>query len=340
MKAALYAKRGHSRSFSKGIQAFLRGCASPLRHPCHAWAAEAAPMSSLVIFLVFLLFVVSAADAKDPDFLLKQKKSVVEIVINDRQGNVIVSGSGFIADRDGIIATNCKLIVKWLDDVGNSLVVKTEDGGSYEIGKLFVFNRKQDIALFEIKAGGLTEVKYSSDYSHADYIRKQIAIYKKSAKAAKRETAPELQASVPDVSVPTLKPLPESSKAIIEKPADIPKHKKPDEAEEYFKRGLAYYKSGKYQEAIDAYRKALRLKPDASIYNKLATLHIIMNEYFEALDVLKQALDVDPYNPITRFNIGMAYFLSGNREAAMEEYILLNKIDRDRAENLFEMLYR
>ncbi|HCL81747.1 MAG TPA: hypothetical protein DHW81_05830 [Nitrospiraceae bacterium] len=65
-----------------------------------------------------------------------------------------------------------------------------------------------------------------------------------------------------------------------------------------------------------------------------------MNEYFEALDVLKQALDVDPYNPITRFNIGMAYFLSGNREAAMEEYILLNKIDRDRAENLFEMLYR
>ncbi|MBI5213306.1 MAG: hypothetical protein HY957_08040, partial [Nitrospirae bacterium] len=112
-----------------------------------------ASISFPVIFLVgiyFLLFVVSASEARDPDVLLKQKKSAVEIVIKDRQGNVIVSGSGFIADRDGIIATNCKLIVKWLDDVGNSLVVKTEDGGSYEIGKLFVFNRKQDIALFDI----------------------------------------------------------------------------------------------------------------------------------------------------------------------------------------------
>lgn len=324
-----------------------------------------------------MFFVVSSSEARDPEFLLKQKKAVVTISINDRQGNVIVSGNGFIADRDGIIATNCKLIVKWLEDVGHSLIVKTEDGRSYEIDKLFVFNRKQDIALFEIKGGGLTAVKFPADYSHAEYIKKQVAIYKKSAKAAKKETAPEMHASVPAVSAPRL---PESNKVIIEKPAEILKPGKktakiPDSAETFFTKGLkyedskkyaeaaeaykkalslkpdyldahvnlgtAYYKLGRYFEAVDTYKRALEIMPDAVVlYNKLGTVYMLLGEHRKAVASFEQALGVDSRNPAAHFNLGMAYFITGNRDAALEEYIILNKLDQERAENLFEILYR
>ncbi len=342
-------------------------------------ASIPSPVVSL-LSIFFLLFVVSASEARDREFLLKQKKAVVTISINDRHGNVIVSGNGFIADRDGIIATNCKLIVKWLEDVGHSLIVKTEDGRSYEIDKLFVFNRRQDIALFEIKGGGLTAVEFSPDYSHAEYIKKQVAIYKKSAKAAKKETAPELQASVPAVSAPTLKPLPESNKVIIEKPAEIHKPGKkttkiPDSAETLFLKGLkyedskkyadaaesykkalslkpdysdayvnlgvAYYKLGRYFEAADAYKSALQIRPDAvALYNKLGTIYMILGDHQKAIDSFEQALGVDSRDSAVHFNLGMVYFLTGNKDAALQQYMILNKLDQERAENLFEILYR
>jgi tetratricopeptide (TPR) repeat protein len=321
----------------------------------------------ILAIICLAIFAITAAEAKDPEFLSKQKKAVITISVYDRSGSEIISGSGFVADRDGIIATGCKIILAWLDDVGNSLIVKTEDGARYPINKLFVFNRKQDIALFDIKAERVYAAEMPKDYRHADYIKKQIAIYKKSL--------PVVPAS------PAEKPRIETAKAVekpIERPAEIPKpqkpEKKPDEAETHLSRGLSYeeskkyqdaidaynkalklkpdyaeayirlgasyYKLGKYQEAADSYKHAIRLRPDSSAYNKLGTLYMIMGEYDNAVDILKQALNIEPYNPATRFNIGMAYFLSGNKEAALEEYILLNKIDTKRAEDLFEMLYR
>ncbi len=59
-----------------------------------------------------------------------------------------------------------------------------------------------------------------------------------------------------------------------------------------------------------------------------------------ALDTFKKALRGDPNNPETHYHLGIAYFLSGDKDAALEEYILLQRLDEQRAENLFDLIYR
>jgi S1-C subfamily serine protease len=58
----------------------------------------------LILFLV--LFIIPASYAKVPDIVLNQKKAVVTIYINDKEGKQITTGTGFIIDKNGIIATN------------------------------------------------------------------------------------------------------------------------------------------------------------------------------------------------------------------------------------------
>jgi len=44
-------------------------------------------LSKILFILSFLLFVVSTVNAKVPDIVLKQKKVVVTVYINDKEGN-------------------------------------------------------------------------------------------------------------------------------------------------------------------------------------------------------------------------------------------------------------
>lgn len=329
-------------------------------------------VASLFAGLLFSFILI--AEAKIPDSILKQKKSAVAIYINDRTGNEIASGSGFIVDREGIIATNCKIISQWLEDVQYSLIVKTEGESSYLINKLIAYNRRQDIALFEIKAEGLVAAELPSDYKSSEYIKRQITLHKKLAKTAKKDLsykelpAPQPQSLLPEIIQPPEKP------AEIRKLTKKPEWKK-DNAEEHFLRGLKYEKSNQYADAIEAYRKALKIKPDYMdayvnlgavyyklgkysdavdaykyavkikpdfqvLYNKLGTIYIVTGNYATALDTLEQSLGIDSRNPDTHFSLGIAYFLNGDKDAAYEEYIILNRLDGRRAEDLFDLLYR
>lgn len=312
-----------------------------------------------IVSIALVLFSLAAlSEAKIPDFASKQKKAVVTIHINDKYGNEIASGSGFIVDRDGIIATNCKIISQWLEDVQYSLIMKTEGENSYPINKLIAYNRRQDIALFEIKAKGLTLVELPSDYKATEYIKRQVAMYKKSVP---QKPLPE-SAKLPEKTVETRKLTKKIEKKIdnaedhflrgvryesTKKYSDaIETYKKalrikPDYLDVYVSLGLVYYNLGRYSDAIDAYGHALKIKPDSlSLYNKLGTIYMLTGKHSMAIDTFEQALSIDSRNPETHFNLGIAYFLNGDKDAALEEYIILNKLDKERAENLFDLLYR
>ncbi|MBT9145952.1 MAG: Photosystem I assembly protein Ycf3 [candidate division WS2 bacterium] len=193
-------------------------------------------------------------------------------------------------------------------------------------------------------------------------------IYKRTVKTA----LPKPPAEHPKDAAPS-----QSKKTLLEiarlpeMPVEI---KKPDAAEEYFMRGLKYeskkkykdaaeaykkslkikphyvdaylnlgqvhYKLGKYSEAVDVYKQALKMRPDMQTYNKLGTLYIISGKYSEAIDTFEQAIGIDSRNPDAHFNLGIAYFLSGDKDAAYEEYIILNRLDGKLAEELFDLLYR
>lgn len=321
----------------------------------------------ILIAISLFLFAVSS-EAMIPDFVLKQKKTVVAIVINDKNGNEIASGSGFIVDSNGIVATNCKIISKWLEDVEYALIVRTEGKGSYPINKLISYNRRHDIALFEIQAEGLTAAQLPPTYRSSDYIKRQIALHKKLVKKELPQKPlietpkPLIELQRPEIPVEIRRP---PKKSEVEK----------DNAEEYFMKGLkyerssqyvdaaeaykkalkikpdyidayvnlgaVYYKLGKYSDAADAYKHAIKIKPDfQALYNKLGTIYIITGKYSAAINTLEQALGIDSRNPDTHFNLGIAYYLNGDKDAAYEEYIILNRIDRRRAEDLFDLLYR
>ncbi len=117
-----------------------------------------------LFMLLLLTLVVSRADAKIPDIVVKQKKAVVTVYVNDRNGKQVISGSGFIVDQSGIIATSCSVITKWLEAAGHTLVVKLEDGTYFPMEDVFSCSYKNNLALLKIEAKDLQAVKRAVNY--------------------------------------------------------------------------------------------------------------------------------------------------------------------------------
>jgi tetratricopeptide (TPR) repeat protein len=269
----------------------------------------------------------SIVEAENPETSLKVKRPV-GVYVHDKNGKEVASGDGFV-EKNWVISTNCNIILKWLEDVEHTLSVKTEKGDYFPIEKLVYYNRRKNIALFRVES-----------------------------KAAKGE----MQIAV----IPKMPLKPDIDKKVIKIPDDAEMHfhrgltyhesknykraaeeyrnaltVKPDHLDSYVNLGMVYYKLGRYPEAVDIYKQAIKIKPDFNmVYNKLGTLYIILGEFSPAIDVFEQALSIDPRNPDTHYNLGLVYFLSGDKDAALEEYIILNKIDKERADNLFDVIYR
>jgi tetratricopeptide (TPR) repeat protein len=79
-------------------------------------------------------------------------------------------------------------------------------------------------------------------------------------------------------------------------------------AEQYNKEGMSRYESGQYQQAIDAYRSAIRLKPDYPDANyNLGMAYSSLGQYKEAIEAYKKALRVKPDHETAYYNLGHAY---------------------------------
>jgi len=118
---------------------------------------------ALLIFFL-LIFIIPAAYAKVPDIVLNQKKAVVTIYINDKEGKQITTGTGFIIDKNGIIATNYHVIEKWLEVLESTLLVKMENGAYFPIEELLASDKDNDIAIFKVEGKELPTVKIVTDY--------------------------------------------------------------------------------------------------------------------------------------------------------------------------------
>lgn len=309
----------------------------------------------LVLHTAWLLFLTALSAAGASDFLFKQQK--VNIYVYDKNGREIISGSGFL-DKNGVVATRCSLILKWLEDVEYVLIVETGKG-DFQIEKLLSYSRRKDVATFKIES---KPVKMAIQPGmpaevHAD-VKQQHCCPQKS-KTFLGPPQP-LTAGIPKITEGPgkYKKTPEGvgnaetyfHRGLISQESKhyrsaIEAYKmaikiKPDYLDAYVNLGQVYYKLGRYSEAADFYKKAVKIKPDAAIYNKLGTLYIIARKYSVAVDAFEHALVIDPENPETHFNLGITYFLNGDKDAAYEEYIILNRLDGKRAEDLFDLLYR
>jgi tetratricopeptide (TPR) repeat protein len=56
--------------------------------------------------------------------------------------------------------------------------------------------------------------------------------------------------------------------------------------------GLAYTRLGKFKEAIEAYEKAIKIKPNYGAYDNIGIAYASSNKFKEAIEAYKKAIDI------------------------------------------------
>ena len=117
--------------------------------------------------------------------------------------------------------------------------------------------------------------------------------------------------------------------------------KNPDNAGAWVMVGYCYGRLGRWQEAIESYKQAIRIKPDfAEAHFGLGRAYIRLGRYEDAIESFKQAIRIEPDNADAHYEIGVAYLITGDKGSALEEYKILKTLDVDKANELFNMIYK
>jgi len=115
----------------------------------------------------------------------------------------------------------------------------------------------------------------------------------------------------------------------------------PDVKEAHYNLGTVYIKSGKYQEAIESYKQAIRIDPDfADAHHNLGTAYGELGKHQEAIESFKHAIRIDPDHAGAHKNLGVAYVELNKRNSALEQYKILKKLDTEKANKLFDRIYK
>lgn len=145
-------------------------------------------------------------------------------------------------------------------------------------------------------------------------------------------------------------------------------------ADAYYALGLNYRDAGQFEDEVAAYKNAIRLRPDyASAYDRLAQRYLQMKRFNEAIEAFKQlamlkpgdanaqnslgeayaaaaksdeaaetfrqAIRLKPDFGKAYFNLGKTLLARGQRDAAIEQYVILQGLDEDWAEKLYNLIY-
>jgi tetratricopeptide (TPR) repeat protein len=138
---------------------------------------------------------------------------------------------------------------------------------------------------------------------------------------------------------------------------------KPDLAVMHVSLGNVYGKLGRYEEAIEAFKQAIRLDPDnvnayldlgmayadqaSYLHHRFGQKDItyalyekVMALYKEAAVAYKQAIRIKPDDARAHLGMGMLYLILDDRGAALEEYKILQTLDKEKANVLFNSIYK
>lgn len=111
----------------------------------------------------------------------------------------------------------------------------------------------------------------------------------------------------------------------------------PDEAREAYEKGVELHRSGKLEDAMMEYGKALRLYPNyVEAMSDLATIFILYNRPESALTFLRRAQDIEDTNPVINLNVAIALTEQAEYAEAMK---LLKKVVRDNPNTALAYFY-
>jgi Flp pilus assembly protein TadD len=85
--------------------------------------------------------------------------------------------------------------------------------------------------------------------------------------------------------------------------------------------GVIYSKQGKYREAIDAFQAAIQQSPKAAhLYSNMGYAYYLQGQYAESVKALQQATALDPNNQRALNNLGQAYAKAGNTSQSAQAF--------------------
>jgi tetratricopeptide (TPR) repeat protein len=114
----------------------------------------------------------------------------------------------------------------------------------------------------------------------------------------------------------------------------------PDDAIAHCNLGFSYDQLGFHEEAREAYIKAIRINPDyAEAHYYLGLDYIIFGFRIFAIEAYKQAIRINPDYAEAHYSLGVAYLLIRDRDSALDEYKILEGLDIDLANKLFDLIY-
>jgi tetratricopeptide (TPR) repeat protein len=93
------------------------------------------------------------------------------------------------------------------------------------------------------------------------------------------------------------------------------------EADAYYKKGVACKRSKKYASAISAYKQAVALNPNhAKAYHDMGMTYGDLKRYAESITAYRKGLALNPDDAYAYFGMGMAYNKLGKHADALASY--------------------
>jgi len=105
--------------------------------------------------------------------------------------------------------------------------------------------------------------------------------------------------------------------------------------------GLAYYNLERYNEAIEAYKQAIRINPDDAVtHSILGLVYYKLGRYDKGIEAYKQAIRIKPDDALVHYSLGLGYLSLGDMGSSLEQYKILKNLDKDLANELFNLIYK
>ncbi|MDP8248308.1 MAG: tetratricopeptide repeat protein [Candidatus Tritonobacter lacicola] len=113
-----------------------------------------------------------------------------------------------------------------------------------------------------------------------------------------------------------------------------------DDADAHYKLGVAYAKLGRRSEAIEAFNRVVDNRPDdTDAHYLLGVTYGKLGRHNDAIEAFNQVILINPDYSSAHYGLGMVYLSLGKARSALEEYDILRRLDREKADKLFNSIF-
>ncbi|MCK4533639.1 tetratricopeptide repeat protein [bacterium] len=115
----------------------------------------------------------------------------------------------------------------------------------------------------------------------------------------------------------------------------------PDFAEAHYNLGVVYGKKGLDDKAMEEFKEAIKINPDfAEAHYNLGVVYGKKDLYNEAIEEFKEVIKINPDYAEAHYMLGIAYCVLGRKSEALDEYRILKELDKEKANELFNLIYK